>query len=296
MIHPLLKRGQTIGVFAPSSHVEREAIEIAQTFMEARGYKVIIHPQTFARYNQSAGTPEQKLKAFNDLWHDPGIHAIWAAGGGNRAMHWVDLIDFQALRQTPKALIGFSDVTAILNNLCARAGIISYHGPTFGRLPKYEQMDHLLALLADEKPAYPMDGAKMITQGKAQGPLIGGNLSVFQYMPALLGHDFLNGAILFLEDCQEELSRIDRMLFVMRRSGLFDKCAGIIFGSFDPIPETGKPFGFTLDDIIREHTHGLSMPVVMNAPFGHAGMFYTYPLGATAMLETSQSFVNLTLR
>lgn len=263
--------------------------------MEARGYNVFIHPQTYDRNHQSAGTPEQKLKAFYDLWENPDIHVIWAAGGGNRCLHWIDQIDYSRLK-TPKPVIGFSDVTALLNALYKNLNTISFHGSTFGRLKNYQQLDHLLALLGGQNPPYPMDTAKIIIPGSATGYLMGGNLSIVQYLPAILAADVFKGAILFLEDCQEELSRIDRMLRVMRQTKIFEHCKGLIFGSFDPIPETGKPFGFTLEDIIREHTNNLNIPVVMQGSFGHTGAFYSFPVGGFATLDTSQHYTKLTLQ
>ncbi|MCC7304620.1 MAG: LD-carboxypeptidase, partial [Alphaproteobacteria bacterium] len=275
---PALKPGDTIGVMAPSSYVERKDIEKAKELMEAKGFKVFIHPQTYERLNQSAGSDLQKTLAFQGLWQRKDINAIWAAGGGNRALHFLDSINFKALQKKPKIFIGFSDVTALVNGIYAHTGIATFHGPVFKNLPNYGEMDHLLELLAGEKSTYPLKGAKTIRKGKAQGKLVGGNLSLFQYLPNTLPGKFWKNAILFLEDCGDELSRFDRMLLHLRRTKVLREISGLVLGEFLDVQDTGRPYGFSLIDILKEHTEGLDIPVIIDAPFGHGGQLYTFPV------------------
>ncbi len=286
-----LKPGDTIGVMAPSSTVERKDIEKSAALLEKKGFKIFVHPQTYERNNQSAGTHLQKTLALQGLWQRADITAIWAAGGGNRAMHILDSINFEAMKRKPKILIGFSDVTALLNAVTAHTGIPTVHGPVFKNLSGYKQLDQLLGLLAGKKTSYPWGKMKILNPGKAKGPLIGGNLSIFQYLPRTLPGEFWKGSLLFLEDCGEELSRIDRMLLHLRRTGVLNDAAGIIMGQFTDMKDTGRPFGFKLEEIIREHTESFDGPVVMNAPFGHAKDLYAFPIGVEAALDTKkQSF------
>ena len=290
---PVLKPGGTIGVMAPSSYVERTDIEKSAALLETRGYKVFIHPQTFERHNQSAGTVLQKTMAFQGLWQRADIDAIWCAGGGNRALQLLDSINFKKLVGNPKPLIGFSDVTALLNAVYAHTGMITYHGPVFKNIHRYEQLDHLLDLLANKATKYPMQQAKTLTAGKAEGPLIGGNLSLFQYLPNTLPGNFYKGALLFLEDNAEELSRFDRMMIHLKRLGVFSEISGLILGEFTDLTDTGRPFGFSFEDIIREHTEDLDIPIVTNVPFGHGKNLYTLPLGATAKLTAAKNKITL---
>ncbi|MBK7361277.1 MAG: LD-carboxypeptidase [Micavibrio sp.] len=294
MIPSPLRPGDTIGVMAPSSYVEKKDIEKSKALLEKKGYKVFIHPQTYERENQSAGTHLQKTLALQGLWQRADITAIWAAGGGNRAMHLLDSINFEAMKRKPKILIGFSDVTALLNAVTANTGIPTVHGPVFKNLPGYKQFDHLLDLLAGKKILYPWNKIKVLSPGKAEGPLIGGNLSIFQYLPKTLPGEFWKDSLLFLEDCGEELSRVDRMLLHLRRSGILKDAAGIIMGQFTDSKDTGRPFGFTLEEIIREHTESLGVPVVMNAPFGHGKDLYAFPVGVKAALDTQKKTLKLT--
>jgi muramoyltetrapeptide carboxypeptidase len=293
MIPSPLRPGDTIGVMAPSSYVEKKDIEKSKALLEKKGYNVFIHPQTYERENQSAGTHLQKTLALQGLWQRADITAIWAAGGGNRAMHLLDSINFEAMKRKPKILIGFSDVTALLNAVTAHTGIPTVHGPVFKNLAGYKQLDHLLDLLAGKKISYPWNKIKILTPGKAQGPLIGGNLSIFQYLPRTLPGEFWKDSLLFLEDCGEELSRVDRMLLHLRRSGILKDVAGIIMGQFTDSKDTGRPFGFTLEEIIREHTESLGVPAVMNAPFGHGKELYAFPIGVKATLDTQKKTLKL---
>lgn len=141
---------QTIGVFAPSSYVEQEDIEASAALLEARGYSVFVHPQTYARHGQMAGTGAEKLAALHELYARADIDIIWAAGGGNRALNLLDQIDYAQVNASPKSLIGFSDVTALLNAVTAHTGQTTYHGPVFKQLHSLEasDLDQCLSLLS----------------------------------------------------------------------------------------------------------------------------------------------------
>ncbi|MAE52144.1 MAG: LD-carboxypeptidase [Micavibrio sp.] len=285
---PYLNKGDTIGVFSPSSWVEKSDIELSARYVEAQGLKTFVHPQTYARHKQSAGTHEEKLQAFYDLWDNPDIRCIWAAGGGNRCLHWIDHIDYTKLSQTPKTIIGFSDVTALLNAVYAHCGLQTIHGTNFNRLHKCKQNQIHIDLITGSRIIYPENGCHILRQGRTKSPMVGGNLSVFQYLPQTLLRNFYKDHILFLEDCNEELSRIDRMLLHLRRSEVLNNVSGLIFGQFGPIPETGKPFGFDVEDIIKEHTHGLNIPIIMNARFGHQEDLFPFTIGGYVDFDTTK--------
>ncbi|MGB0718969.1 MAG: S66 peptidase family protein [Bdellovibrionales bacterium] len=281
---------KTIGVFAPSSYIEKDDIDTAAAVVKAYGLDVFVHPQTYARYNQSAGTQAEKLAALHDLYRDDLIDIIWAAGGGNRALHIVDDIDYDFIAAHPKPMVGFSDVTALLNAITAKTGIINYHGPVFKSLPQHQELE---AFLSGDF-TMPLGDAKIINAGHAEGTLFGGNLSLFQYLPQTIKGDWPDGAILFLEDCNEELSRIDRMLLHLKRLGVFARAAGLVFGQFTDLQDSTRPFGFSLEDIIREHTCGLDIPIIMNAPFGHGAQNVPFAIGASAHLHADKAAVTLT--
>jgi len=260
---------QKIGVFSPSSFVEREDIDAAQALMEARGFEIFVHPQTFEQCGQLAGTKAQKLEALRALYADPSIDAVWAAGGGNRALDLLDEIDLSLIKDNPKPMIGFSDATALLNYISAHTGIVNIHAQGFKNLPQYQQLDECLSLLSGNEATLSFNDATVIQAGEATGHLIGGNLSVFNYLADSLPETYFDGAILCLEDCDEELSRIDRMFIHLKRSGALSRISALILGEFIDMRDTGRPFGLSLEDIIIEHCAGYDIPIIINAPFGH---------------------------
>jgi len=291
LIPPSLKPGDTIGVMAPSSKIPRPDIEAGVAYMQDRGYKVFIHPQTYLyadgdedTASQYAGTVREKVDALHDLVRNPEINAVFFATGGTRALTILDSIDYKLIAANPKIYLGFSDHTALLNAIAAKSGLVTYHGPTFKRIPKNEPMDFNLRLLQGLEKTIPLGDVQTIHAGTATGKLIGGNLSLLR---ALNDHDFpdLKGAIFFMEEIKEELSTVERHLCAMRRNGLFNKVGALIFGQFTDMTDTGTPFGMTMEDIIREHTDGLKIPVLMNASFGHVPTLRTFPIGQTVTLD-----------
>lgn len=292
-----LKKGDLIGVFAPSSWVEKAKVDAARKYLESKGFKVFIHPQTFNRFNQSAGTDDEKLAAFDELLKNKDVKAIFAAGGGNFSTHLLDRINYRAVKSHPKIIMGFSDVTALLNAVHAKTGLITFHGPVFTWLPKQSRAmaDFNMNVLAGKTPAYPMKDARILRGGTAEGPMIGGNLSLLHLLPGTKTAPDFKGAILFIEDIGEELNHIDRMMVHLKRMGVLDKISGIVCGSFSDLKDTGKPFGFTLDDIILKHVGDRPIPIVMDAPFGHDKTLYTMPVGGEARLTAGRTKATLKL-
>lgn len=286
---PFLKSGDMIGVMAPSSRIARADIETAKLFLESRGYDVFIHPQTYLHADddpatQYAGTVQEKISALHDLAANADIKAVFFASGGQRAMHLLDHLDYKLIAKSPKIYMGFSDNTSLVNAISAKSGLVTYHGPTFKRLLKNPQADFNLRLLSGLEQSVPLDGATTLKKGTAEGTLYGGNLATVR---TLLDSDLpgIDGGILFLEEIGEELSTIDRDLCGLKRRGILNRIGGLIFGQFSDLKDTGTPFGARMDDIIAEHTAGLNIPIVANAPFGHGDDLYALPVGAKARLE-----------
>jgi muramoyltetrapeptide carboxypeptidase len=287
-----LNPGDTIGLMAPSSYVERADIEKSKALLEARGYKIFIHEQTYARHHQSAGTHSEKLEALHTLYVDKNIKAIWAAGGGNRSLYLLNDIDYALIKKNPKPLIGFSDVTGLLNAIYAHTGAINIHAQVFKNLHKNDCLETALDVLSGKSHSMNLESAQILNPGKTQGRLIGGNLSVFQYLVGTKDCPDLSGAILFLEDCGDEISRFDRMLAHLGRHGVFEKISGLVLGEFTDIQDTGRPFGFGLEDCLMENLKNRDIPVILKAPLGHGAQLSPLPVGGMAVLDTAQK--NLT--
>jgi muramoyltetrapeptide carboxypeptidase len=268
---PLLP-GDTIGVMSPSSFVEKNDLDEAVALVESYGYNLYVHPQTFNRHHQSAGTNEEKLNAFHDLIKNPNINAIVFSTGGNRALHWVDQIDYDLVKNNPKIIMGFSDTTSILNLIAVKSGLKTFHGPNLRWFMVHKDNSHdikqCFTTLSNPSREFSYDGLS--------GTFVGGNASVIQY---LINDIDLTGKILFLEDWNLESSHLDRIFMHMKRQNVFEKINGLILGQFDNLSDTGKrPYGFTLNDIITEHVPD-SLPIVKNAPIGHSDRLITIPIG-----------------
>jgi len=288
LIPPALKPGDTIGVFAPSGFVEEKYIAAGKEAFESRGYKVFIHPQVGLRQNQFAGSRSEKLSAFHDLILRADIKAIVCAIGGNGALHLLDGVDYAAVATHPKTLMGFSDVTALLNAVNAKTGLITFHGPNFGSFLRIAPSfaDLAFAVLEGRAQSVPLPGLRTLRPGAAQGRLMGGNLSMVQ---ALAGTPFLPdmaGCILFIEDTNDHFSRYDRMLCHLRLSGVLGHLAGIVIGEFSNSQDNpARPFGQTVEEMVLTHTADSGIPVFAGAPFGHGENLPVFPIGLEVELD-----------
>jgi muramoyltetrapeptide carboxypeptidase len=284
-----LKPGDTIGVIAPSSIHDVNMLTPATEFLESKGFKVEIHPQASMTHGQFAGTPEDKAKAIHDYFENPDIRAIFCTRGGNGAVHLLDKLDYDLIARNPKIFIGFSDITALLHAMNVKTGLITYHGPVLACLSRPNPanriesrwVDHMLGVLTGQEYTLDIGGDKDI---EAEGTIYGGNLSVFQ---TLIGTPYapdMDKAILFLEDCNDHLSRYDRMCGHLKQAGWFDNLSAVLIGEFlqtQDNPE--RPFGFTIEEIIREKAP--QVPCLTGVPIGHGLKLCTLPIGAKAILK-----------
>jgi muramoyltetrapeptide carboxypeptidase len=284
-----LKKGDVIGIFAPSSYIDSKKLDEAIAYLNKRGFEVLVHPQTYDRIFQSAGTDNQKLEAFYDLLSDKSIKAIFAAGGGNFSSSLLDLIDYEFVKRHKKIIMGFSDVTAFLNAITCRTGLITFHGPVASWLPNIEKLPAKsnFELLSGERAMIDLRGSRVLRHGQAQGQIWGGNLSLFHLLPGTKTPPQTRKSILILEDIGEELSHVDRMFIHLKRVGVLNEISGLICGAFSNLKDTGtRPFGLSFDEIVMRHVEDYSYPVIVNAPFGHINNFYAMPIGAKAFIDT----------
>ncbi|MES2729385.1 MAG: LD-carboxypeptidase [Pseudomonadota bacterium] len=279
---PPIAPGQNIHILAPASKIILDTFAAGCDVLRARGFNPVIHPQCYAEDRQSAGTIAEKAVALQSILDMPDPQIIWAAAGGNRTAHLLPL-----LRPGPvqHMMVGFSDITALLHAPFLR-GIF---GPSVQRLATLNaaDSDYVFNLLTGQATAYSLSDCIVLRPGKAQAPILAGTLSL---LTALCGTPYmpdLRGCILAIEDVNEQASRIDRMLWQLREAIPFQSLAGLILGDFGDLPATGRPFGFTLEDIVREHIAPYDFPVVMNAPFGHGPRLQSIPQGATAVLQAT---------
>lgn len=288
---PSLNPKDHIAVIAPSYWCDEDVLISGESVLKQSGYHVDIHPQTAQRFHACAGTHAQKIDALHEVWETDDIKAVIAARGGCRSAHLLDRINWSNIRTHQKILMGFSDMTALLNAFYAKTRLVTFHGPTAVSFASgLDEAWQRLAfrILNGQCASYPMKDAVTLNTGTGKGTLIGGNLSAFvqligtQYMPQC------DNALLFFEDDGLEIRQLDRIFWQIKHSGIMDNATGLIFGGLNNITDTGDSrFGLNVDDLIQEHFGSLDIPVILNAPFGHGKDMATFPIGGEAKLTAS---------
>ena len=265
--------------------MNRERFSLGLSILEQRGFKTYVHPQTYLGANtgnQLAGTPQDKAAAFMDLWTDPKIGSIMVSCGGNFSSQFLHLLDFDKIAKTPKTLIGFSDTTALLSALYAKTGIGGIFGPTVQTLGRIQNIDDVFDVLEDKKSVsdfFELSSPLIRKNQLSNAPVFAATLSVLTslsgtpYFPNLAGH------ILVLEDVGEELSRLDRLLWQLNQVSPFKELAGLMFGEFIDLKDTGRSLGINFEDITKKFGHELNTPIILNAPIGHGTRFIPVPIG-----------------
>ncbi|HEU0299940.1 MAG TPA: LD-carboxypeptidase [Longimicrobium sp.] len=286
---PALRPGARVALVAAAGPLPEGGVDRAIDRVRSLGWEPVVGEYCRGRRGYLSGTDQERAADFNAALRDPSIGAVWFLRGGYGTMRILDDVDWDALARHPKALIGFSDNTAV--HLAAqRAGVVSFHGPHphAEALPDFAR-DELLRVLAVPEPAgvlpFPPEGrAETLAGGAAEGPLLGGNLSL---LSATLGTPYAirpEGAILFLEEVGEHPYRLDRLLSHLKLAGVLSAAAGIAVGGITDTPEepNGGPGAM---EVIHDRLGGLGIPVAAGFPFGHIDDNWTLPLGVRARLD-----------
>ena len=269
----ILHEGDTIAIISPSSSTDTTTINGGIRTLESWGYHCVVGPNALNDYHGFAGTIDERLSDLLWALREPSVKAVMCSRGGDGAAQLLARLSLDTLRQYPKTIIGFSDVTALL---CAeaRAGVKGIHGSMCWALKTYEGNDTisqtLRRLLQGELPTYRVASHPLDIKGRAEGIVIGGNLSVYN---DLAGSDFdpllLDDIILFMEDTGEGMSKVDRMLHNLEIRGLLPHLRGIIVGQFNKYkhPENGFQ---DMYQMLHEYMKHYGIPVCFDFPVGHA--------------------------
>jgi muramoyltetrapeptide carboxypeptidase len=272
-----------VAVIAPASSFDRASFEAGLAVIGAR-YAVQHGAGIFQRHRYLAGDDERRLTELMAALADPGIRAVFCARGGYGATRLLARLKSQVVPSPAKPLVGFSDITAVHLWLQSR-GVMSIHGPVLtqlGRLPG-STAAKLFTLLESSSPAPQLGGTATYCEGVAEGPLLGGNLSVFT---RLLGTPFmpeLAGAVLLLEDQGERPYRLDRMWTHLQLAGVFERIAGLVLGSFTGCEEPDAPYSSA--DVLRELAAATGLPCAAGFPVGHGEVNEPVPLGVRVRLD-----------
>lgn len=289
-----IQPGDRIALVAPASSFHHEEIAAGVAELERLGFEAVFDKSIFDKERFTAGTIDARVKAIHNAWTDPHIAALIAIRGGYGSAELLPYLDVTMLQAGRKALIGYSDITALLN-LYLRSGLMAIHGPMIDRrisrgVAAYDEAS-LLDVMSLAEPAGLMrpDGLETLHAGTASGMLTGGTLT---QLMALAGtpwaFDPPHGCVLFLEDVGERPYRIHRLMTQMTHAGIMEKAAAIVFGEFPGCDEPGGDPA--IRDVLRDFTRDFGGPVLFNFPSGHtSGPTWTLPFGARVEVNGGSS-------
>ncbi len=288
-----LEPGDVIGILSPAGPVRESELQAGYEVLESSGFKVRPAPHLYDRNGYLAGKDQSRLEDLHAMFRDQDIKAVFCARGGYGSLRLLDKIDYDLIMRNPKIMVGFSDITALLLAVHARTGLVVFHGSMVRDLGSGhpDNRNQLLRLLRfTQSMTWDLNGCDTLVHGKADGPLMGGNLSLVCH---LLGTPFmpsLNGSILFLEDKGEALYRLDRMLTHLKLSGSLKGLRGMIAGRFD-----GSGMEHTLlHRLLLDTAFDLNIPLVAGFPVGHGTRNLPLPMGPSVELDTD--LMTLTIR
>jgi muramoyltetrapeptide carboxypeptidase len=295
-----LRDHSRIALVAPAGPLlDRDDLQRACDLCRALGHEPEPGVHAGSRYGYLAGPDDDRVADLNAALVDDRIDAIWCIRGGYGVTRILHRVDVDAFRRRPKPVIGFSDITALLNALTRAAGVVTFHGPTarhpmteFSRRHFEQVLGPAVAPGVLERPAPPggvlVPRAPRIVRlvgGRAEGPLLGGNLTLLQCLIGTPWQPDFDGAVLFLEDVGEDLYRVDRALSHLRLAGLLAQLAGVIVGQFTDMKRTTSDGGLGFDEVLASYFEPLGIPAALGFPIGHVDDQWTLPIGARAGLD-----------
>jgi muramoyltetrapeptide carboxypeptidase len=300
--------GSRVALVAPAGPLlETDDLTRAQALCSALGYEPVLGKNAHKRYGYLAGTDDDRLADLNSALADPAIDAVWCIRGGYGTLRLLDRVDFDAAIRRPKPIIGFSDITALLNAVTWRTGVITFHGPVArASMTQFSRAHFERVLSSDGIPGrlgrVPMASDVLIPQenrivplrgGRAEGFLAGGNLTLLH---CLIGTPYfppLEGALLFLEDVGEDLYRVDRMLAHLKLVGALQGLRGVLIGRFTHLTRAASDGALGFDEVLSTYLLPLGIPVAYGFPVGHVETQWTLPLGVRARLDADAGELEL---
>jgi muramoyltetrapeptide carboxypeptidase len=299
-----LKKGDTVGIIAPSSGVSDDEFSKTIQNMADLGFKTKVGKYTKAVNGFLAGTDKERLEDFHAAFADKEINAVWCIRGGYGATRFLPKIDFNLIRKNPKIFVGYSDITALHTAIHQNTGLVTFHGPvaasTYSDYTKKHAVNTLMNPAASYKIELSPDNianesglfkTETIAKGKARGKLIGGNLSLLTAVAGTKsGLKNTKGKLLFIEDVGEKPYRLDRMFVQLKQSVNLSELAGIALGIFEDCnpPDDNSQ---TVFDVVKDQLGNLGIPVIYGLSFGHIRDQFTLPIGVEAELNTETATI-----
>ncbi|MFM7596425.1 MAG: LD-carboxypeptidase [Flavobacteriales bacterium] len=295
-----LSKGDTIAIMGMAGAMRDPKILTGFIqVMEQQGFMVSVGQTVNKTYGYLSGSDEDRANEFNDFVSNPLIKAIFFVKGGWGCARVLDKIDYVQLQNNPKVILGFSDITSLINAIYHKTGLITFHGPVGNSSWEQFSLTSFQELVCRGGSSFQKPETNQLQpwstwkNGQAAGELIGGNLTVFC---SLLGTPYLpscDGKILFLEETHEEPYSIDRMLNSLRLAGVFNQISGLIFGQFNDCKAEKPLESFSLEEVVRHQLNGYSFPVIWGAPIGHVKDKWTVPIGAHVVMNADELSLEL---
>jgi muramoyltetrapeptide carboxypeptidase len=287
-----IREGARVALVAPAGPLAEGAVDRAAARVSDAGWVPVIGQHARGRRGFLSGSDADRVEDLNAALTAPDIDAIWCLRGGYGTIRILDRVRWNALAERPRPLIGFSDNTA-LHIAARRVGVVTFHGPH----PAVEDLTPFSADLlrrvvtstdpVGELPFPPGQRARTIVPGIAEGPLVGGNLSVLAALSGTAYAMHAPGSILFVEEVGEPAYRVDRLFSQLRMSGALDGLAGVVVGAFSESPDDEEDGMPSTTEILLDRLDGLGIPVASGFPFGHIPDSWTIPVGGRARLDAA---------
>jgi muramoyltetrapeptide carboxypeptidase len=294
---PYLKQGDTVALISTARKVSKAEVKPAIEILKSWGLEVKPGKNLFKQQNQFAGTDEERTEDLQRALNSRTTQAILFARGGYGTVRVIDEIDFKQFNKNPKWLIGFSDITVLHSHVHQHCQIETLHSPMSLNIPKLNasSLGVLKATLFGDRLSYSSAKQqaaleKLNRKGKGTGVLVGGNLSLIYSLSKTPSDLDTTGKILFIEDLDEYLYHIDRMMMNLKRSGKLQSLAGLVVGGMSDMKDNDIPFGKTAEEIIADAVKDYSYPVFFGFPAGHMQNNYPLIFGREATLNVTDKF------
>jgi muramoyltetrapeptide carboxypeptidase len=298
IIPPYLRNGDTIGVVCPSGYMPPENFQTCINVLQQWGFRVKLGKTPGEQFHYFSGTDEERLVDLQQMMDDNDVHAILCARGGYGMSRIIDDLNFKKFIKHPKWIIGYSDITVLQAHLFQEYKIATMHAPMAGAFNDDQYHNQYVQSLKNALVGSVADYSVMPDQlnrnGKCEGRLVGGNLSLVAHLVGSRSCFNTKNKILFLEDVGEYLYNIDRMMIQLKRAGMLEKLGGLIFGGFTDLKDTTIPFGATIKEILQYHIAEYDYPVCYDFPVSHEKENYALKVGLKHKLTITNESVHLT--
>lgn len=296
----VLKAGDTIGIITPSAPINTEWFAEGIDFLQQSGFEIVVGDRARLQNGHLAGTDYQRAMDLNRMFADPTIHAVFCSNGGANSNRILHLIDYNLMIYNPKILLGLSDPTVLLAAIHAKTGLVTFHGPVvqFDMRWHYtpftqKYMKKALQTTDPIGEITELSEVNILRKGKAQGRLIGGNLTSLQYLLGTPYEPNWQDCIFFWEDIFEEIHNLDAKLTHFKQAGVFDKIKGMVVGTLVECHEEEYPNCPPIEEIVLHLCHEYDFPILWDVNLGHTQNKLTLPLGVMAEINTTSPILQI---